>query len=41
MTATAISGRSTAFDGKMDGTLEPFGVETKRYESPVRTAKSD
>lgn len=30
VSATAISGRRTAFDGKMDGTLEPDGVERKR-----------
>lgn len=36
-----MSGRRTAFDGKIEGTFAPFGVERKRYESPVRTAKRD
>lgn len=41
VTATAMSGSRTAFDGNMEGTLAPFGVERKRYDSPVRKAKSD
>ena len=41
VTATATSGKNTAFDGKTDGILAPLGQDRKRYESPVRTAKRD